>query len=168
MERRPQKGSRSRAGQPLVGEAARRPPPAAAGLNKTTSASESPVNEVHLRVADGRRLSSEATQRLARLLDGEILPRLERPGRYVGWVSPRDLEAPPAQAPVHLVWPCPPEGPLSPPQLEPLRRALEARGIEISYGATPTPELIALLDRHDLGAFAHDQSAAFPGASGAR
>ena len=109
-----------------------------------------------LRVADGRRVENEEKERLRRLLDAEVLPRLERPGRYVGITSRSRFDRPPARSALHLLWPSPAEGPLIPAPLAALRQSLLAHGIGPTFSCSPTPELARAMLRHGFGPFTHD------------
>lgn len=112
----------------------------------------------HQPVAAGRRQETHHASKLAVLLDREILPRLERPGRFVATTVPSGLTIEPAGAPrAALLWPSEPGAKSRPTALEPLSTALMALSGEApSFACVPTDDLARALRRHGLTPFSHD------------
>ncbi len=113
------------------------------------------MNNDHPRVANGTSLDSSASHRLGELLDGEILPRLERPSRYVGPFEPRGIVQPAVHATsLALVWPSVPEGHKLPTSLAPLTAALRVRtGLPSPIACCPSEDLRRELSRSGLPCF---------------
>jgi hypothetical protein len=96
------------------------------------------VNNHRLRVADGWS-SDDKASRLYDLLDGELLPRLERPGCYLGINAERIVDAPTAATRTVILWPNEPETFRRPNALGPLDEALQQRwGCAVDYATVPT------------------------------
>lgn len=96
---------------------------------------------------------ADRQQSLAELLDREILPRLERPGRLLG---PFDLPSATVtgRTKLALVWPSIAEGAHAPAALRPLLVALpNPRPFSLSLGSVPSPNLRAALRHRGLPAF---------------
>jgi radical SAM-linked protein len=88
-------------------------------------------------------------------LDADILPRLERPARYVGpYASYRIATQPAAAARVALLWPSVPESHRLPARLEPVLQAIETRlRRPVEVVCAPAADLSALLRREGLRLF---------------
>jgi hypothetical protein len=96
---------------------------------------------------------ADRQQSLAELLDREILPCLERPGRLLG---PFDLPSATVtgKTKLALVWPSIAEGAHAPAALRPLLVGLpNPRPFSLSLGSVPSPNLLAALRDHGQPAF---------------
>jgi len=96
---------------------------------------------------------ADRQQSLAELLDREILPCLERPGRLLG---PFDLPSATVtgKTKLALVWPSIAEGAHAPAALRPLLVGLpNPRPFSLSLGSVPSPNLLAALRDHAQPAF---------------
>jgi len=118
-----------------------------------------PVFTDHLPVASGRSQETRPSTQRMELLDREILPRLERPGRFVAAPRTRGLDNEPACATrAALVWPSEPESNARPEALEPVSMALEALwATPPAFACLPTVELATALREHSLVPFTSDR-----------
>lgn len=113
------------------------------------------MRDNHLRVASGPRVDTSQLARLEQMLDEVILPRLERPGRYVGPFEARGVEPKPADPfPFLLLWPSVPEGVDVPVPLRPPYEAARGRWRATpEIVCVPAPDLERELVRHGLPLF---------------
>ena len=100
----------------------------------------------HPKVALGA-ASESGLNRYHELLDREILPCLERPGRYIGPFEVRGFATEGAEAErLSLLWPSLPESHHIPQDLAPIRQALENRlRTPLEFACVPAPECAARL-----------------------
>lgn len=118
----------------------------------------------HPGVASGLELDP-TSDRLRTLLGEEILPRLERPGRYVGPFAPRRIARGPAKpARSLLLWPSVPDTHAAPASLNPLWEGLRRRG-DVGLVCLPTEDLQPHLAAHALPLFCRPQWTPAVGAS---
>ncbi len=107
----------------------------------------------HQQVAT-RAASDPELDRYHVLLDEEILPRLERPGRYVGPLEVRGIAPDGAPTRLALLWPSMPESHHVPRELAPWKAALETslhQTVECAF--TPPPDCAAALAEKGLCLF---------------
>jgi radical SAM-linked protein len=104
------------------------------------------VSNDHPKVAS-RAASEPGLNRYHELLDREILPCLERPGRYIGPFEVRGFATEGADAErLALLWPSLPESHHIPQDLAPIRQALENRlRTPLEFACVPAPECAARL-----------------------
>lgn len=108
----------------------------------------------HPQVAS-RAASEPELNRYHELLDREILPCLERPGRYIGPFEVRGFAPEGASAKrLALLWPSVPESHRLPRGLAPFRQALENQlRTPLDFACAPAPECAAQLDKNRLPYF---------------
>ena len=106
--------------------------------------------EDHRGVVSGERARTVRAERLAELLDGEILPCLERPSRLLG---PFDgvFRAADGTPDIACVWPSLAEGPDTPEALRPLLdSALLPPDVRIGLACAPAPDVERALQTHAI------------------
>ena len=108
----------------------------------------------HPRVAE-RAASDSETNGYQKLLDAEILPRLERPGRYLGPFEARGIVTERARITrLALLWPSVPESHHTPAGLAPVKLALESRHqLPVELVSVPAPDAVTLLTDRGLPVF---------------
>ncbi|HKI84392.1 MAG TPA: TIGR03936 family radical SAM-associated protein [Candidatus Krumholzibacteria bacterium] len=108
----------------------------------------------HPKVAS-RAASEPGLNRYHELLDREILPCLERPGRHIGPFEVRGFATEGAEAErLSLLWPSVPESHYIPRELAPIRQALERRlRTPLEFACAPAPECAARLSASHLPYF---------------
>jgi len=112
------------------------------------------VIEDHRGVVSGEGAVAVRAERLAELLDREILPRLERPSRLLGPFE-GDFRSADGAPDIAWIWPSLAEGPDLPEALRPLfESALLPPEIRIGLACAPAPDVERALAHHEIPWFA--------------
>jgi radical SAM-linked protein len=112
------------------------------------------VIEDHRGVVSGEGAVAVRAERLAELLDREILPRLERPSRLLGPFE-GDFRTADGAPDIAWIWPSLAEGPDTPEALRPLfESALLPPEVRIGLACAPAPDVERALVQHGIPWFA--------------